>query len=366
MKLGKLRVSRVGATLARSVGQVGARQWTRAGLLLEVEDAEGRCGLGEASPLPGYSPDSLQECLEALECLDPAEVGARLGSQLGFTSDALAGLGRCSELLPEKLPAARFALETALLDLLCLSQARPPLELLGAAAPERLPVNALLDTAGAAGLEQARSFLAEGYRTLKLKLGPDVDASLVLLQRLSREAGVKLRADANRLLDQARASKLLPELARLGLEFLEEPCQPSDWSELPDRRPPLALDESLQSLRPDRLAELLAKTGATVLVLKPMALGGYAHCAELARAARHAGAEVVVTHLFDGPIAHRAASCLALALHGGGLAAGLAPHPALAAWPPADLALDAGCIVARKLSRLAPPQYAQLKLGGDG
>ncbi|HEX6239392.1 MAG TPA: O-succinylbenzoate synthase, partial [Polyangiales bacterium] len=58
----------------------------------------------------------------------------------------------------------------------------------------------------------------------------------------------------------------------------------------------------------------------------------------------------VVTHLFDGPIALAAASVLALALQSPRLAAGLAPHAGLAAWPAAPHR-DAG-------PRLAPGAFA--------
>ena len=54
---------------------------------------------------------------------------------------------------------------------------------------------------------------------------------------------------------------------------------------------------------------------------------------ELARAAHALGVEVVVTHLFDGPIALRASGVLALIVQSGALAAGLAPHAGLDAWP---------------------------------
>ena len=35
----------------------------RSGLLLVLRDCEGRTGLGEASPLPGYSGEDLAQCL---------------------------------------------------------------------------------------------------------------------------------------------------------------------------------------------------------------------------------------------------------------------------------------------------------------
>ena len=95
---------------------------------------------------------------------------------------------------------------------------------------------------------------------------------------------------------------------------------------------PVALDESLQG--GDSLVTSLLEAGVCqALVLKPMALGGILRCLHLARLAARHGVGVVVTHLFDGPVALAAATELALALPGRVLACGLDLHPGLGSGP---------------------------------
>ena len=96
------------------------RRWTeRQGVLLRL-GAGAQVGLGEASPLPGYSPETLGDAARALGALRLDGLGdalaGDLGSALAFADVALeAGAP----------PSARHALETALLDLWSRRQGQP-------------------------------------------------------------------------------------------------------------------------------------------------------------------------------------------------------------------------------------------------
>jgi L-alanine-DL-glutamate epimerase-like enolase superfamily enzyme len=93
-----------------------------------------------------------------------------------------------------------------------------------------------------------------------------------------------------------------------------------------------------ETLRDDALSQKLLDSGKIrALVIKPTVLGGLrASFAVAERAAAH-GAQYLVSHTFDGPICRAVTAELALALQTE-LAAGLAPHPALALWPPHRIA----------------------------
>lgn len=342
MNLRRLSVRPISGKPSRAVGGAKYRQLERQSLWLLLEDREGHVGFGEASPLPGYSPDTLQACRQALETL-PLE---RLDQHAFERSvEFPARLAAAHELLPRELPAARFALETALLDLESKREGCSPAELLNRSLSASVPVSALVDELGSSAVGQARAKQASGYGTLKLKLGGELDRELDTLRLVAGSVKAKLRVDANQRLSQADCSHLFPALIDLQVEFIEEPCVPSLWSALPTQRPPLALDESLQGLAASDLPALVERSGASVLVLKPMALGGFVECLRLADTARSLGLEVVVTHLFDGPIAHRAASLLALLVQRDALAAGLAPHAGLDIHPRMELALNGATLV---------------------
>jgi O-succinylbenzoate synthase len=63
-------------------------------------------GQGEAAPLPGFSPDNLQDCEQALSAFDPSGISARIEPN----QDLIGELGRASVRIPTNLPAARAAI----------------------------------------------------------------------------------------------------------------------------------------------------------------------------------------------------------------------------------------------------------------
>ncbi len=132
---------------------------SRRGLLLQLLDSSEMVGQGEASPLPGYSPDSLEDCEQALAGLDwdCVEDGYLADPGPRFLSELLS-------LVPEQFPAARFALESAFLDL--LSERHAAWQLLGlAAGPSEggIPRSELLASASLPErVEQGRAALRRG------------------------------------------------------------------------------------------------------------------------------------------------------------------------------------------------------------
>src|SRR5882762_6161438 len=78
----------------------------RAAVILEVRSDRGIVGLGEAAPLPGLSRDMLDDAERAI---------AAFAGRAPLTIDAPAAAFAVAASAP---PAARFAIETALLDAL--------------------------------------------------------------------------------------------------------------------------------------------------------------------------------------------------------------------------------------------------------
>jgi o-succinylbenzoate synthase len=313
-----------------SRGAQGARRaWpTRSGLLIELSLGSLR-GLGEASPLPGYSPDTLEEAEIALGALDLGRVQDAL--RIEETSAALKAI---AQLLPQRLPAARMGLETAALDLRARQRNLSAPELLGAAPDTSRQLAYLLGILDTAGIERLNRAMRAGYQHFKIKLGAagNIDGEVSAVRQVRRTLGARprLRLDVNGGWSQSETQRACNLLEPLDIEFVEEPCAPLAGTL--GIRVPLALDESLQGLDAEDLEALARRTGASVVILKPMVLGGLSQCLELASRARSLGLKVVISHTFDGPVALLAAAVLALALPTDE-AQGLAPHPGLRAWP---------------------------------
>ena len=296
-------------------GAAGGRR-ERSALLVEVRTFAGAIGLGEAAPLAGMTSDTLDDAGRALGAL-------RASMPLELVEDPVA-LGMLIEHFAAS-PAARFALETAILSALAAEHGVSLAKLLGGSATSA-PVAAVVDD-----VEGARRAYDAGVRWLKLKSQAGDDLARVHAIAAA-VPGVRIRIDANRSWPAAVVRERLEILAHLPVDFVEEPC--ADAVALLDQPLPckLALDESLVGLSAEELAAALASPGLAAVILKPTLLGGLMRCIELANRAREAGIAAIVTHALEGPVGTAGCAELALALAREGEAPGLASHPGLAAW----------------------------------
>ncbi len=288
----------------------------REGLIVELEDAEGRVGRGEAAPLPGRARRA-------------SVTVARLSNRCR-SRRCKATFARRAASLSSSLSAARHAVESALLELEALRLGVPSWQVLarviGREGPRRpLSAAALVDQQELpAALASAERAVELGFRTLKLKIGREPVERILSRVRALEAAfpGLTLRLDANRTLSREEAIALSRELVASPVEFLEEPSL--DVGSRRASKLPLALDESVADPAFDP-----SLAPAQILVLKPMLLG-VARCLEIAASA--GDLKLVISHCFDGPHAMATARALALALGPGRPADGLGGHAVLTAW----------------------------------
>lgn len=300
--------------------------------VLRLMRGDGTTGLGEASPLPGYSPDSIADVADELRRLADAPVLVDpLASPLEILVDAFTAH-------PLHQASSRFALETSLLDWLGHTRREPVHRVLGGDAARRAVSIADLVMTSEPNSWQARTdeLLADGATHVKLKIGADLNHEIEAIRAIRKaHPTLPLRLDANRRIPVAVLRQQAAALEALELELIEEPVAPEDWPIALGLPLPFALDETLLD---DALSQRLLESGRIVaVVLKPMVLGGLRASFEIAEKAAAHGARYLVSHTFDGPIARAATAELALALQTE-LAAGLGEHPALGLWPPHRIA----------------------------
>ena len=304
----------------------------RAFAVLRLMRSDGTAGLGEASPLPGYSSDSISDVANELRRLAEAPVVVDpLASPRELLVDTFAAH-------PLKQASARFALETALLDWLGHTRGEPVHRVLGGDAERRaIPIADLVMTTEANSWPaRTDELLADGATHVKFKIGSNLDAELEALGSIrNAHPNLPLRLDANRRIPVAALRRHAESLEALNLELIEEPVAPEDWPIALDLPLPFALDETL---RDEALSQRLLESGRIrAVVIKPMVVGGLRTSFEIAERASAHGAQYLVSHTFDGPIARAGTAELALALQTE-LAAGLGEHPALGLWPPHRIA----------------------------
>lgn len=333
----------VAKDVRRIVGAVRGKAWSaraayteRAGILLRLADEEGRVGIGEASPLPGFSSDTIDRCEETLRELPVSDIPA-LSEDLPIET----WLETSAKLLDPLAAAARFALETALLDLAAQERRVSIAELLrGETEGRTIPLAALAqEDEASALLAEIRTAAARGIEVVKIKIGRRGRfAEEIDLLREVREVfgtSIRLRLDANGAWDLTEASENLRALAEFEPEFVEQPVIPYLLLKMGPSPVPIAADETLAL--PGAAERLSLVPSCRVFVLKPMVLGGFLPTLRIARIGKARNTGLVVSHLFDGPVALAAAAELALALPVEPLASGLAPHAGLTVWP--DLAV---------------------------
>jgi L-alanine-DL-glutamate epimerase-like enolase superfamily enzyme len=171
-----------------------------------VEIAEGQVvGRGECRPYARYG-ETPEGVIAAIEAISPDLAG-------GMDRD---GLGK--RLAPG---AARNALDCALWDLAAKQAGQPVWKLTGVAAPQAVTTAYTLSVDSPANLaEAARS---QAWRPLlKLKLAGEGDLERVAAVRAHAPQS-RLIVDANEAWSRADYESWAPELARLGVEMLEQP-----------------------------------------------------------------------------------------------------------------------------------------------
>ena len=261
----------------------------RDGLLVRITDGD-FTGWGEAMPLPGWPDADLSETRRALEAwaADPD---------------------------PDRLPEERFAhaaVELALLDLEARQSGRTQAEMLsqGGVVGDSVEVNALV-----ADAEGAVAAAADGFGTVKLKVGSsDVDADAVAVAAVRDAIGetCRLRLDANGGWTVEQALAALARLEQFDIEYIEEPVTGMDALVWVAEQSPVsvAVDDSLGSVEPQ------VPESISVVVVKPMALGGPRTAYDAACHWIDQGRKVIVTNYLDSAIGQHVALSVAAALPG--------------------------------------------------
>ena len=219
-----------------SFGPVEARDT----VLVRLARADGREGFGEATLLTGYTDETI------------GETWARTGEIIGASRSASFDLGATLDRLDASHPFLTTAFRTAGE----MADGSPALSLEAAA---RVPILGLLQGDSEAQLRVAAdALLAQGYRTLKVKVGFDAvsDAAMVAMAQRAAAGRARIRIDANQGFAAGEAIEFVSRLSNDSIELFEQPCAAGDWDAhakvVPvarDRGIPLMLDESIYSER---------------------------------------------------------------------------------------------------------------------
>lgn len=182
-------------------------------VIVKLEDGE-HYGLGECTTNPFYGM-TLENVLEALE------QAKRIVIEDWESPEELWTLG---EVIFKQNPFARCALDVAAWDLYAKRKGKKLYELLQLD-PKQIPTTNF--TIGIASIEQMVAKMKEvDWPVYKIKLGTDHD--LEIIRELRRHTNAVFRIDANCAWTADQAIAYSEELARLGVEFMEQPLAKDD------------------------------------------------------------------------------------------------------------------------------------------
>lgn len=253
--------------------------------------SNGQYGLGAGSPAVFVTGESIDAGMAALE----AQVHELLHNRSILEFNSL--LRTIRQQMPG-LPAARAALDIALHDLLTKYLNLRLVDWLG-------QVHAGLPTSVTIGiksveetLEEARDYVGQGFRILKLKTGHSAEQDIEVFSRLRETVGseIKIRVDVNQGYAPAHLLHFVRSADALDVELLEQPFPANqlNWAqEIPDTiRRRFAADEDLHGA--DDAIQLAARPQPYgIFNIKLMKCGGVAEARRIADIAERSGIELM-------------------------------------------------------------------------
>jgi len=275
-------------------------------LLLVRLFSDGLEGWGECGPVPGYSPETLDECMAWLTL----ELGG------GFDREPPDGPGPAT---------ARFAVSAAAADLRARRAGLSLGRYLGAT-KEHIEIGAVIGLGPAVedlpGL--AERLAAEGYRRIKLKIDADRGPERIAAVRKALP-DYDLAADANGTLDPADLASAA-RFDEYGLSFIEQPFPPgalAAHAALARQISTLVcLDESIDGAA--AAARVIEAGAAGIINIKPARVGGIEEAVAVHDLAAAAGLAAWCGGMLESGIGKAAALAVA-GLPGMTMAADLPP-----------------------------------------
>jgi L-alanine-DL-glutamate epimerase-like enolase superfamily enzyme len=284
LRLLELRTRTVSLALAEEFGIARGSRTTQAVVQVELEH-DRLIGRGEAAPVY-YRGETVETATAFL-----AEASTRLGDDPFAIEDTLGGLDGDA--------AGRAALDAALHDWVGRRLGVPVWRLLGLsrrAAPTSYTIG--IDTLEGT---RGRARRASGFGALKVKVGGPED--LARVEAVRAESDARLRVDANEGWTLEQAREIVPALAELGVELVEQPFPADDLDSFRalrelETRPPVVVDEGCHDL-----SDVAPCAGyADAINVKLAKCGGLREAVRMVHAARALGLRAMLGCMIESEL----------------------------------------------------------------
>lgn len=265
--------------------------------IVRITASNGAIGLGNVDPVEGYSEESTEQTLKALESIfAPLVIGLD-------PMNIHVVLQRIEAAVPNYLDA-KAAIEMACVDLTARALGVAVHTWLGGAVKDTLLFNAWIGILppDVAATETA-GWQKRGFRSAKIKVGGDIHADRDRIKAVREAVGpaFKLRIDANEGYDADTSIRLAQMVAQFDLQLFEQPVPADDLAGMARVRResggiPIMADESV--LDHASLIRVIQAGAADIFKVKVMKQGGMLNTRRMIATAEAAGIRCVLGHGF--------------------------------------------------------------------
>ena len=299
MKIERVEVFGVAVPLVGEYRNAYRSKSVQKSAVVRITASGGAVGLGNIDPSPGYSKETIEDSLRALETkLAPMALG------MDPTN-----VHRVLEKIEPAIPGfldAKAAIEMACVDLSARVAGMAVHTYLGGAVREKLLFNAwigILPPDEAA--QETLAWQQKGFRSAKIKVGGGIEADLDRVKAVREAVGsdFRLRIDANAGYDADTSIKLAKMVAPFKLQLFEQPAPADDIAGMARVRReanaagvPIMADESV--LDHASLIRIIRMDAADIVKVKVMKQGGFLNTRRMIATAEAAGIRCVVGHGF--------------------------------------------------------------------
>jgi L-alanine-DL-glutamate epimerase-like enolase superfamily enzyme len=288
----------------------GKEPTTRNHIIVMIESDCGVTGIGEACPLPFTEDDDPIKIKNHIDrVLSPFLIGKNPVDQDVFS--------RLTDKFPEVGGTARTGVDIALHDLTGKIRGVSLYEILGGRVRDEVEIAAVLGIGTPNSIaNEAAEQIAQGMRSVKIKVGLDVDHDIETLKSVRERLGdsARIRADANTGYNFNQAQKFLKVAEQLNLEYLEQPLATDDYEGFSRLRKEsnvhLLADESLYTY--EDAMKLVESEAVDFFGIKLIKHGGIFQSKRIARLAEENGIECVMISPWETQIGVSAAVHLVL------------------------------------------------------
>lgn len=248
----------------------------RAAVLIKITDDYGEAGWGESIPVHTWTYETLETAISTLRYYlspilidrDPFDVA---GIHQAMNSAIRAGFTTGQ-------PLCKAGVDIALHDLICRKLKCTLAQYWGRSGRRDIELSWTLNPSSLDELDEMIDLgLNQGFRNFNVKVAPDPRFDLELCRRVRKRAPEGfLWADANGGYDLAAALYAAPKLADIGVDVLEAPLPPNQFSGFRRLKQqgalPILMDEGVIS--PRDLMELIRLDVLDGVAMKPSRCGG--------------------------------------------------------------------------------------------